>query len=256
MAVLWFVGAGLTDERGLSARALEVLGGADAIFYEEYTAALAPGSFDRLGRQLGKPLHPLGRAEVEGAAPVLAALERGGAVAFVVPGDAFAATTHVALRLACERAGHDWRYVPNASILTAAAGFLGLMLYRLGRVVSLPFPEPEFRPTSPIDMIAANRAMDLHTLVLLDLRPSDGRYLLGNEALSILLDRDPEARAISRASPLGVVARVGTEEAQAWWGTPERLRDVDFGPPLHALLIPAPRLHFEEEAAVLRFRVE
>jgi diphthine synthase len=254
MAVLWFIGAGLDDERGLGAHALDVLRAAGTIVVEEYTAPFAPGSVDRLAARLGRPIERLDRAAVEDGRPILDALARGGDVAFVVAGDPFAATTHVAVRLAAERAGHDWRYLPNASILTAAAGFLGLSPYRFGAVASLPFPEPGFRPTSPVEKIARNRAADLHSLVLLDLRPAEGRYLTATEALAILVDRDPEARAIPRAAPLGVVARAGTDGARAWWAPVAVLKGIDFGPPLHCLLVPAPTLHFEEEAAVSRFR--
>ncbi len=255
MGELWFIGAGLCDERDLSGRALSILAGCARVFAEEYTAILAPSSLERLGEKLGRRIERLSREAVEGGTEVLAALGASERVALLVPGDPFAATTHVALRLACERAGHAWRYLPNASVLTAAPAFLGLMLYRFGRIVSLPFPEPGFAPSSPLEMIERNRAADLHTLVLLDLRPSEGRFLTAREAIDLLLTRDPAGRAVPPDAPLGVVARVGSESAAAWWGRPRQLLAVDFGPPLHALVIPAPRLHFEEEAAVARFSV-
>lgn len=255
MAELWFVGVGLDDERGLSARGREVVQGARAIFAEEYTAVLAPGSLDRLARTIGRPIQRLSRDQVESASPLLTALATGGPVALLVPGDAFAATTHVALRLRCEEAGHSWRYVPNASILTAAAGFLGLMHYRFGGAVSLPLPAPGFRPTSPLERIARNRSVDLHTLVLLDLRPEEGRYLTATEALAILAERDPDHRAIPAAAELAVIARAGSDAAGAWVAPSQRLASIDFGPPMHALIVPAPTLHFEETAAIRRFRV-
>ncbi|HYK92625.1 MAG TPA: diphthine synthase [Thermoplasmata archaeon] len=255
MAVLWFIGAGLDDERGLSARALEVLRTTRTVFAEEYTSVLAPGSLDRLADALGAPIVCLDRASLESGVPVLEALTQGGPIALLTAGDPFAATTHVALRLACEKAGHTWKYLPAASIVTAAAGFLGLMQYRFGRVVSVPFTSPGFAPTSPLLLIERNRSMDLHTLVLLDLRPSEHRFLAASEALEYLFALDADRRVLAPDRPLGVVARVGTDSAQAWWGVPEVLRRVDFGPPLHAVIVPAPTLHFEEEAAVERYRV-
>jgi diphthine synthase len=255
MGELWFIGAGLGDERDLSRRALDVLRGCERIFAEEYTAQLAPGSLERLAGELGRPVVRLTRAELEGERPVLEALERDGRVALLVPGDPFAATTHVALRRAAQERGHTWRYLPNASITTAAAGFLGLMQYRFGRIVSLPFPEPGFAPTSPVALVRANRSAGLHTLVLLDLRPDEGRFLAPGDALRILSERDPERTALPTGTELAVVARIGTEAARAWYGTPERLAPVDFGPPMYALVVPAPELHEEERAAVERFRV-
>ena len=252
MSVLWFVGLGLDDERGLSRHAVEVLRTSE-VFAEEYTAVAAPGSIERLGQELGRPVRHLRRAELEGEAELLGALARSPRVALVVVGDPFAATTHVALRLAAERAGHTWRYLPNASILVAAAGFLGLMQYRFGRTVSLPMPSPGFAPRSPIEQIAGNRERDLHTLVLLDLAPDEGKFLRAEEALRILRERDPSGEVLGEEARLAVAARVGREDAAGFFGTFRRLRTVDFGPPMHALVVPAPRLHFEEEAALGRF---
>lgn len=255
MGELLFVGVGLCDERDLSERALGELARCERLFAEGYTSVLAPGSFERLSGRLGRPVTVLGREEVEGQAAILDALGASGRVALLVAGDPFAATTHVALRLAAERAGHTWRYLPNASILTAAAGFLGLQQYRFGRTVSLPLPEPGFEPRSPVDGIASNRASGLHTLVLLDLRPAEGRFLGPVEALRILRARDPEGRALDPGREVAVVARVGTPSAKAWLGVPSRLEAEEFGPPLHAIVVPAPDLHFGEGEALGRFRV-
>lgn len=255
MGELAFVGLGLGDERGLSERARELLGSSDLVFAEEYTATAPEGTLERLGRLLRKPIQRLDRSLMESERPILEALAAHARVSIVVVGDPFAATTHVALRLAAERAGHRWTYCPNASILTAAAGFLGLMHYRFGRTVSLPFPAEGFAPTSPLEQIVANRARDLHTLVLLDLRPEEGRYLTATAALTLLRERDPEGRSIADRDTVAVVARLGRESENAWVGPFARLRLLDFGPPLHALVVFARTLHFEEDAAVQRYRV-
>ncbi|MGP8071930.1 MAG: diphthine synthase [Thermoplasmata archaeon] len=254
MGELWFVGLGLSDERGLSEEAVTALRGADRIFAEEYTAVAPAGTLDRISARVGHPVELLDRAALESERPVLDALAQHGRVALLVVGDPFAATTHVALRLAAERAGHTWRYLPNASILTAAAGFLGLMQYRFGRTVSVPLPDPGFTPRSMVDQISGNLERGLHTLVLLDLRPGEGRYLTAGEALHILAERDPDHAVLRPETPVAVVARVGTESAAAWFGPWTRVVDQDFGPPLHAIVIPA-ELHFEESAALERFRV-
>ncbi|HLM91311.1 MAG TPA: diphthine synthase [Thermoplasmata archaeon] len=254
MAELWFVGLGLSDERGLSEQALDALRRADRIFAEEYTAVAPAGTLFRLSARIGHPIEPLDRAELESERPVLEALAQHPRVALLVVGDPFAATTHVAIRLAAERAGHSWRYLPNASILTAAAGFLGLMHYRFGRTVSVPMPDPGFVPRSMIDQIAGNLDRGLHTLVLLDLRPGEGRYLTAGEALRTLTERDPDHVVLRPETPVAVVARVGNDSAAGWFGPLGQLIKMDFGPPLHAVVIPAD-LHFEEAAALERFRV-
>jgi diphthine synthase len=256
MGELWFIGAGLGDESDLSRRALGTLRGCTHIFAEEYTSRLAPGSFDRLAAELGQAIVRVPRADVEGERRILAAIGPSNRVALIVPGDPFGATTHLALRRAAEAAGHRWGYVPNASIIVAAAGFLGLMGYKFGRTVSLPFPEPGFAPTSPIDAIGRNRSIGLHTLVLLDLRPEEDRFLRAEEGLRILAERGPTEPGLAPEAPVAVVARVGTPDARAWYGPRAVLETADFGAPLHAIVVPSPELHFEEEAALDRYRVD
>jgi len=255
MGELWFVGLGLGDERGLSVRALDLLRAADRVLAEEYTAAAPEGTLDRLARAIGRPIERLERPILESERPILDALEGERRVALLVVGDPFAATTHVALRVAAEAAGHSWRYVPNASILTAAAGLLGLMHYRFGRTVSLPFPATGFEPRSPLEWIAGNRGRGLHTLVLLDLDPGRGRFLTANEAFSILRDRDPEGSAVPDEATVAVAARVGRDDEAGFAGPFGGMRFIDFGPPMHVVVVAAPDLHFEEEAALRRYRL-
>ncbi len=255
MGELAFVGLGLGDERDLGARALDALRASGAVFAEEYTAVAAPGAIDRLAHALGHPIRRLSRAELESETPILDALRGHDRVALVVVGDPFAATTHVSLRLAAERTGHTWRYYPNASVLTAAAGFLGLTPYRFGRTVSLPFPAPGFRPRSPFDRIVENRERGLHTLVLLDLAPDGGRFLTAHDGLADLREMDPEAERLPEHALVAVVARLGRDDVAGYVGSFGAMRAADFGPPLHAIVVPAPDLHFEEEAALARFRI-
>jgi diphthine synthase len=254
---LAFVGLGLGDELDLSLRGRQKLTSCTAIFSEAYTSVLAPGSLERLALELNRSIVSLPRAEVESERPVLEALDHHPHVGFVVPGDPFSATTHVALRLAAERAGHTWSYLPNASVLTAAPGFLGMQQYRFGRTVSIPFPAPGFAPRSPLESIGKNRAQDLHTLVLLDLRPEEGRFMGAHEALEILaaLDADSPEPILPASLRVAVVARVGSDDARAWYGPVDSLLRADFGPPLHALVVPARTLHFEEEEALERVRL-
>ncbi len=256
MGELWFVGVGLCDEQDLSRRALARLRECGALYAESYTAVLSPGSLERLSQEIGREIRLLSRVELEAEGVVLEALGVHAKVALLVAGDPFAATTHVALRLAAEKAGHSWAYLPNASILTAAASFLGLMHYRFGRTVSWPFPAPGFAPRSPLDFIGRNQAQNLHTLVLLDLRPEEGRFLTAGEALRQIRELDPQGGTLPRSVSLAVVARVGSATAQAWYGPGSALENIDFGPPMHVVIVPAPELHFEEVEALRSFAIQ
>ncbi len=256
MAELWFVGLGLDDERGLSRRALDVLASSE-VLAEEYTATAPPGTLDRLAAAIGRPIRTLDRERLESETPVLEALGRSPRVCLLVVGDPFAATTHVALRLAAERAGHTWHYLPNASILTAAAGFLGLMHYRFGRTVSLPLPGPRLRP--PFAARAHRGEPGAGTPHAAPSRPPSARGPFPHGGGGA---RDPARtgpglpRYLAEETMVAVAARVGRSDAAGFYGPFGRMRGRDFGPPLHAVVVPAPELHFEESAALERFRCD
>jgi diphthine synthase len=255
MGELWFIGLGLSEGAPLSASTRAVLSSAGKVFLEEYTSPLSERARQELEQLVGARLIRTTREPVERGEEILHALTEHARVAFVTAGDPFAATTHVSLRLRAEEAGHAWRYVPGASVLTAVPSFLGLQHYRFGRTVSIPFPAPGFGPRSFLDHIAVNRGSGLHTLVLLDLDPGGRGYLAAPEALRILQERDAPSPVLPPGLELAVTARIGRETAAAWFGPMAALSQLDFGEPPHALVIPAPELHFEESAALHRFRI-
>jgi len=90
-------------------------------------------------------------------------------VAFLVVGDPFCATTHTDLYLRCVKEGVKVDVIHNASIVSAM-GCCGLMVYRFGEIVSIPFFTETWKPTSFYQKIADNAGLKLHTLVLLDIK--------------------------------------------------------------------------------------
>ncbi len=89
------------------------------------------------------------------------------------------------------------------------------------------------------------------------IRPKLGEntgFLTADEAIRILLDRDPEGVTLDPVKEFAVVAGVGRPDANAWVAPARELVRMDFGPPLHALVIPAPELHFAEDEALSRYR--
>src|SRR5438093_1114527 len=185
MGELVFIGFGLDDERGITLRGLDEARAADMVFAEFYTSALRGASIEAVEKLIDRQIRRLSRKEVEDGQVLLAAAANG-TVAFLVPGDPMSATTHVDLRLRAEAAKIRTRIVHGVSILTAAAGALGLQAYKFGRTTTVPFPSPGFAPTSPLEAILENRRAGLHTLVLLDLR-EDGSFLAPRDAIASLL---------------------------------------------------------------------
>ncbi|MBI4392374.1 MAG: diphthine synthase [Euryarchaeota archaeon] len=251
MSGLVFIGLGLHDEKDITLRGLEEARSCDALFLESYTSLQAPTSRKGLEKQVGKPITRVTRKDVEGGDAILAAASRGKAGLLVV-GDSMAATTHIDLRLRAEKAGIRTSIVHNASIITAAAGSLGLQSYKFGRSTTLVISRPGFAPESPYDVVAANLAAGNHTLVLLDIDVESGRYMTANEGLSQLesISRKRGDGLIGEDTTCCVVTRVGGPSETAKAGPLKALASMDFGPPLHAIVVPG-RLH-DVEAEALR----
>ena len=87
----------------------------------------------------------------------------------MVVGDPFCATTHTDLYLRCVEENVKVEVIHNASIVNAM-GCCGLMVYRFGEIVSIPFFTEKWRPYSFYDKIKPNMERGLHTLALLDIK--------------------------------------------------------------------------------------
>ncbi len=248
MGELVFIGLGLYDEKDLTLRALEEARACDVLFAEFYTSSLRGTTAEKLAALIGKPVTVLHREDVESGVVLVkqAATKR---VGLLVPGDPMMATTHVDLRLRAAEAGISTRIVHGSSIFTAAIGLLGLQAYKFGRTTTIPIPEKGFRPTSPLEVIVANLAAGLHTLVLLDLK-EDGRFLTANDALRYLIDvgggKFPPATLVC------VVGGAGSGSPLVRADRADRLLAANLGPPLHVLVVPG-ALHFAERDALARF---
>jgi diphthine synthase len=250
---LVFVGMGLHDDHDISERGLEEIKAADVVFAESYTSMLSPGSLDKLAARSGKEIELLDRAAVEDGSRILS--ESGSKkVAFLVAGDPMSATTHVDLRLRATKAGIETVVVHNASVFAAVPGLLGLQHYKFGRTTTLPFPQEGYSPTSPYDVISENLSRGLHTLVLLDIDAENSRYMTVGEGLHLLLDmeRRQAKGLLSDGTLVCAVARAGSPDCVLRAGAVKELATMDFGPPLHSIVVPG-RLHFVEEDALEAF---
>jgi diphthine synthase len=252
MGELVFVGFGL-GPGGLSQRGLELVQSCDSVFVETYTAPVDDTVLRDLARRTGKQVVSLGRKDVEEGTRVLEEATRG-RCALLVPGDPMVATTHVDLRLRASRRGIRTGIIHAASIDTAAAGLLGLQSYKFGRTTTLPFPAPGHEPTSPYDVIEANRRDGLHTLVLLDIDAEGGRAMTATQGLILLLELEKKVGrgALAPTTLVCVVARAGHDDALARAGKLGLLANEDYGRPPHCIVVPG-KLHFIEAEALMEF---
>ncbi len=256
MTRLTLIGLGISDEKGVSLSGIERMKEPGVIFAELFTSVLSEGSLKRLSAIVGKEITVLSREEVEEQDLILSTLESGTDVCFLTAGDPLTATTHQDLRLRALKADHTVDIINSASIYVAAAGLAGLQHYKFGRTTTLPYPEGDYLPTSPLEVITENLEQGFHTLVLLDIQAHLGRYMTAPEGCKVLLMMAGKAGGdlIGPSTMVVAVLRAGRVDSKVVYGPISVLKDMDLGPPPHCLIVPG-KLHFMEEEMLSLFRV-
>ncbi len=247
---LVFVGLGLQADQDLTLAGLGAAQACDRCFAEFYTSQ--PGmSMEALEETIGKPVEVLPREAVEQGDVILTAAQHQ-SVCLLTGGDPMTATTHVDLRLRALQRGIPTRVIHGVSIVTAATGLLGLQIYKFGRTTTLAYPEKNYFPLSPYHVIRRNRERGLHTLVLLDIQEKREQYMTVREGVELLLEMEQRCGndVITEDTVLAGVARASSPEPVTKAGYPAELLDVDFGPPLHTLLVPGDLHQMEARALV------
>jgi diphthine synthase len=241
--MLTVIGLGLFDKTDISEKGLRCIRQADHVYLECYTSLLMGSSRTELEEYYGKPVHPLFREDVEQHPDEILRHAEEGNVAFLCAGDPMVSTTHADLRMRAGARGIGTAIIHAASISSAVCGLSGLQNYRFGKSCSLPFPQKNWFPTTPFDVVAKNLSQNLHTLVYLDIQ--DKRYMTVPEAVALL---DRMAAMKGTVIPLYVgIARAGSDDPIVRAGTGDTLAQEDFGPPLHILIVPAELHDMEKE---------
>jgi len=243
---LIFVGLGLYDEKDISLKGLEEIKKCDKVFAEFYTAKLSGTNLKKVEKKIGKKIEVLNREETEKGDKIIVSA-KDETVVFLTCGDPMTATTHVDLRLRAIEQGIETKVVHGSSIITAVPGLLGLQNYKFGRTTTLAYPEKNYFPTSPYQVIKDNKKMGLHTLVLLDIQVEKYKYMTANEGITFLLEMEKKHKkqVFTGDSIVCVVARAGSSNPVVVANTADILKKRDFGPPLHTIVIPG-KLHFME----------
>ncbi len=250
---LVFVGLGLSGTDGMTVKALNALKECDIIYAEFYTSTLIGTAPEDLEKVIGKKVNVLYRAQVEEGEDIIRdAMDH--RVAFVTAGDTMLATTHVDLRIQAAEAGIPVRMFHGVSIFSGCPTSLGLQPYKFGRAVTLPFLERNYQPKSPYDHIMENKSRNLHTMILLDIRADERRYMTAHQAIEWLLEGESKwgEGLITDKTLLCVASKVGSPEERVFAGYPRDLLAMDLGEPLHTLVLPG-SLHFMESYALVKF---
>ncbi|RVX03281.1 putative diphthine methyl ester synthase [Vitis vinifera] len=210
--MLYIIGLGLGDERDITLRGLEAVKKCSKVFIEAYTSLLSFGlssnGLSTLENLYGKPITLADREMVEEKRMIFCPM----LVTRI-------ATTHSDLVVRAKKLGVDVKVVHNASVMNAI-GICGLQLYRYGETISIPFFTETWRPDSFYEKIQRNRVLGLHTLCLL---------------------------AFCEDTDCVGFARLGSEDQMIVAGSMRQLFKVDFGAPLHCLVIVGKTHPVEEE---------
>jgi diphthine synthase len=241
--MLTFVGLGLFDEQDISLKGLECIRRADHVYLESYTSVLMGADIASLERLYEKPVIVLGREDVEQNPERILEQAKSADVVFLTGGDPMVSTTHADLRIRAAQEQIPTRIIHGASIASAICGLTGLQNYRFGKSCSLPFPAKGWFPTTPMETIQKNRDQNLHTLAYLDIQKN--RYMQVREGIGAI-EGMAEVLGIPAPALYVGVARAGSRDPVVAAGDAETLKHVDFGPPLHILVIPA-TLHIIEK---------
>lgn len=246
---LLFAGLGLDGVNGITLQALHAIRQSDLVLLDTYTSRVSEGLRRELEKRSGREIVEAGRSLLEEQQRNVVEKARSTDVVVLVPGDPFAATTHVSLRLLAARMGVRSLVLHGVSIFSSAPGACGLQSYKFGRTVTIPRTEDLDLVQSAYRGIKENSARGLHTLALLDTK---GGGLSIQDALQMLLELEGrKKRGVMRPDMLTVgLARVGCDDVRVAAGTLEEVRLQTFPPPPHCLVFPG-NLHFAEEEALV-----
>lgn len=252
--VLYLIGLGIDNEKDITLKGLETIKKCDKIYLENYTSKLNC-SVSALERLYKKKIIPADRNLVEKKieSTILKEAKKQD-VALLIIGDPFSATTHTDLLLRAKKSKIKTEIIHNTSILNAI-GETGLELYKFGKTSSIPFSQKSFHPETAYDVIKNNKKIDLHTLLLLDLKPEENRFMTANEAIQCLLDIEKKRNDnVFTENTLCIgCARIGSEKKKIKFGKAIELLKFDFGKEVHCLIVPA-KLHFIEKEALQQWK--
>ncbi len=247
---LWLVGLGLNPPHSITKEGLAALSKCGHLFIETYTNQFKL-PLAELSKHLNKPIEELNREELE-QSNKLVELSAAEDVVLLVLGDPLFATTHTELLLRAKRKGVTVKVIHNASIVDAVLN-TGLQAYKFGRIVSLPHPSTEMY-SSVYQYIEENKAMGLHTLVLLDVARDGIPAMTIKKAVRHLFEMEERLNrgVINKKDFWLGCSSLGSANEKIVYARSKQLSKIDFREPPYCLIVPG-KLHFLEEEFLEEF---
>lgn len=241
------MGLGLYDEKDVTLKGIEAIKNADVVYGEFYTSRLTGTHPEKLAQILDREITILPREEVEDGRKILADAEKRNVV-LLVGGDPMVATTHVSLAIEARKRGIDVKIIHGQSIMSAVCGLTGLHSYKFGRSATIPFPYGDSVSLTPYEVIKMNKKVNAHTMLYLDIKEEPMRI---SAAVRILEKMEEKVEEGLLDDMVGVgIARAGSMNPSVKCDYVRNLKDYDFGPPMHVMVVLADKLHFMEAEAL------
>lgn len=253
--MIYLISLGLHDEKDMSLKALECARKCDALYLEMYTNRMDT-DLKKIEKLVGKKVVQLDRKGFEDDSERLIREAKSKDIGILVGGDCLSATTHISLLLDARKAGIRTRVIHGSSILTAV-GETGLMPYKFGRPATLCFPDKGVVQKTVYETILKNKRMGLHTLVLLDIKAEENRFMDTPTGLGILLEMERRMKKgiVSGQEKIVSACRIGGDETIVYGSINELARDRRLKGNTPAVIIIPGELHFMEKEYIELFMI-
>jgi len=249
---LYLIGLGLSPDL-ITLRGLRIAKSAAKVFVDAYTSALVDEGIKEIKELLNREVIPLRRKDLEEFSVELFKLvSKGLKIALLVPGNPLVATTHISLIVESAKRGLKYEVIPAPGIIPNAITMSGLMIYKLGKPVTITYPVNGVYSEFPYDVVKSNDARNLHSLLLLEMDAEKGIMMTIKEAIDIMQHLE-ELRGEGVFEPgrkAVAVSSLGSSQQRICFSQLSELAKLPPHPGPHTLIITSPKLHFMEEEAL------
>ncbi|MEZ0345934.1 MAG: diphthine synthase [Infirmifilum sp.] len=236
-------GLGLYGLRDVSVGLLSELKTVDQVFIEEYTSLAPDFSKSEFEKMIGKPVVTLRRKDLEnGVLGRILEESRDKKIALLTYGNPLVATTHSYIISEAYRRGIQVKIYPAPSVFDGVICSTGLHVYKFGPIATLVYPEEKlkFYPYSTYKIIGENMKRGLHTLLLLDIKTEENKFMSIPEAAEVLLRLEEvfQEKIISSETLIIGVSRALSPTEEIFVGSITSALGIQKSPPPHSIVIP------------------
>lgn len=249
---LYLVGLGLAHDL-ITLRGLNAVKSSDIVYLDRYTSLLDV-DLEELSGLLGKEVIPVGRKELEEKSDevILSKVKEGRTVSLLIVGNPLVATTHETLIVEAGMRGLKVEIIPAPGIIPNALTMSGLMIYKMGKPVTLTYPVSGRISEYPYDVVKYNDDRNLHTVLLLEMDAEKGTMMTIHDAIEIMFQLEVlRKEGVFRKEREAVaVSALGTRHQRICFKTLEELAKLPPHKGPHTIIIISPKLHFMEKDAL------